>query len=146
MHCLGVWSKCWIATSYNLVAQLVGPPGQKNYRIAWGEAPHTEQFYGRMCRDDNVLYFMNIYSIKWLSVASRHSPPRFPLGQKMREHVQEALVKETVLKDEVAGSEQRGCSLLEEMSVIPRLFGLSYIVREELLSHASTPQSSSHET
>jgi hypothetical protein len=36
-------------------------------------------------------------------------------------------VKETGWNDEVAGHEQRGCSLLEEMSVIPPLFGLSYI-------------------
>ena len=75
-----------------------------------------------MCRDNNVLYFMNIYSSKRLKVASRHSP-RFPLGQKRRKHIQEALVKETVLNDEVEGSEQRGCSLLEEMSVIPPLNG-----------------------
>ena len=34
--------------------------------------------------------------------------PRFPLGQKRREHVQEALVKETVLNDEVESPEQRG--------------------------------------
>ncbi len=53
---------------------------------------------------------MNIYSSKRLKVASRHSPPRFPAEQKGREHVQEALMKETVLNDEVAGSEQRGCS------------------------------------
>ena len=39
-------------------------------------------------------------------MASR--PPRFPLEQKKREHVQEALVKETVLNDEVADPEQRG--------------------------------------
>jgi len=50
---------------------------------------------------------MNIYSSKRLSVASRHSP-RFPLEQKRREHIQEALVKETVLNDGVAGPEQRG--------------------------------------
>jgi hypothetical protein len=50
---------------------------------------------------------MNIYSSKRLRVASRH-PPRFPLGQKRREYVQEALVKETVLNDGVAGPEQRG--------------------------------------
>ena len=59
-------------------------------------------------------------------MASRHSL-RFPLGQKSRKHIQEALVKETVLNNEVEGSEQRGCSLLEEMSVLPPLFGLSYI-------------------
>ena len=53
-------------------------------------------------------------------------PLRFPLGQKRRKHIQEALVKETVLNDEVEGSEQRGCSLLEEMSVIPPIVGLSY--------------------
>ncbi len=50
---------------------------------------------------------MNIYSSKRLSVASRHSP-RFPLEQKRREHIQEALVKETVLNNGVAGTEQRG--------------------------------------
>ncbi len=50
---------------------------------------------------------MNTYSSKRLKVASRHSP-RFPLGQKRRKHIQEALVKETVLNDEVEGSEQRG--------------------------------------
>ena len=50
---------------------------------------------------------MNISSRKRLRVASRH-PPRFPLGQKKREHVQGALVKETVLNDEMAGPEQRG--------------------------------------
>jgi hypothetical protein len=50
---------------------------------------------------------MNIYGSKRLKVASRHSP-RFPLEQKRREHDQEALVKETVLNDEVAGPEQRG--------------------------------------
>ncbi len=49
---------------------------------------------------------MNTYSSKRLKVASRHSP-RFPLGQKRRKHIQEAL-KETVLSDEVEGSEQRG--------------------------------------
>jgi len=32
--------------------------------------------------------------------------PPFSPGQKRQEHVQEALVKETVLNDEVAGSEQ----------------------------------------
>ncbi len=58
-------------------------------------------------RDNNVLYFMNIYSSKRLRVASRHSP-RFPLEQKRREHVQEALVKETGWNDRVAGPEQRG--------------------------------------
>ena len=31
----------------------------------------------------------------------------------------ETLVKETGWNDEVEGSEQRGCSLVEEMSVIP---------------------------
>ena len=50
---------------------------------------------------------MNIYSSKRLRVASRH-PPRFPLGQKRREYVQEALVKETVLNVEVESPEQRG--------------------------------------
>ena len=50
---------------------------------------------------------MNIYSSKRLKVASRRSP-RFPFEQKRREHIQEALVKETVLNDEVVGSEQRG--------------------------------------
>ena len=50
---------------------------------------------------------MNIYSSKRLRVASRHSP-RFPLEQKRREHVQEALVKETGWNDRVAGPEQRG--------------------------------------
>jgi len=70
---------------------------------------------------------MNIYSRKRLKVASRHSP-RFPLGQKSRKHIQEALVKETVLNNEVEGSEQRGCSLLEEMSVLPPFPLLSYIV------------------
>ena len=69
---------------------------------------------------------MNIYSSKRLRVASRHLP-RYPFGQKKRKHIQEALVQETVLNDEVEGSEQRGRSLLEEMSVIPPLFGLSYI-------------------
>jgi hypothetical protein len=49
---------------------------------------------------------MNIYSSKRLKVASRHSP-RFPPEQKRREHVQEALVKETVLNDEVESPEQR---------------------------------------
>src|SRR6266699_2970302 len=34
-------------------------------------------------------------------------PPRFPLWQKRREHVQEALVKETGWNDGVAGREQR---------------------------------------
>jgi hypothetical protein len=77
---------------------------------------------------------MNIYSSKRLKVASRHSPPRFPLGQKRREHIQEALVKETVLNDEVERSEQRGCSLLEELSVIPRFFGLSYIEKGRALA------------
>jgi hypothetical protein len=70
---------------------------------------------------------MNIYSRKRLKVAPRHFP-RFPLGQKRREHVQEALVKETVLNNEVEGSEQRASSLLEEMSVLPPLFELSYIL------------------
>ena len=45
---------------------------------------------------------MNIYSSKRLKVASRHSP-----GQKRRKHIQEALVKETVLNNEIEGSEQR---------------------------------------
>ena len=49
---------------------------------------------------------MNIYSRKRLKVASRHSP-RFPLGQKSRKHIQEALVKETGWNNEVAGHEQR---------------------------------------
>jgi hypothetical protein len=49
---------------------------------------------------------MNIYSSKRLKVISRHSP-RFPLGQKRREHVQEALVKETGWNDEVESPEQR---------------------------------------
>ncbi|HLX55996.1 MAG TPA: hypothetical protein VKR83_03140 [Ktedonobacteraceae bacterium] len=52
--------------------------------------------------------------------------PRFPFGQKRRKQIEEALVKETVLNDEVEGSEQRGGSLLEEMSGIPPLFELSY--------------------
>ena len=68
---------------------------------------------------------MSIYRSKRFSVASRHSP-RFPLEQKWREHIQEALVKETVLNDGVAGPEQRGCSRLEEMSVIPSFWKLSY--------------------
>jgi hypothetical protein len=34
------------------------------------------------------------------------------------------------LNNEVEGSEQRGCSLLEEMSVLPPFFGLSYIEKE----------------
>jgi hypothetical protein len=58
-------------------------------------------------RDNTVLYFMNIYSSQRLKVAFRHSP-RFPLEQKRREHVQEALVKETGWNDGVAGPEQRG--------------------------------------
>jgi hypothetical protein len=60
------------------------------------------------CRDNNVLYFMNIYSSKRLRVASRQSPPRFPLEQKRREYVEEALVKETVLNVEVESPEQLG--------------------------------------
>ncbi len=79
---------------------------------------------------------MSIYSSKRLSVTSRHSP-RFPLEQKWREHIQEALVKETVLNDGVAGPEQRGCSLLEEMSVIPLLFELSNIELESALLEMS---------
>ena len=35
-------------------------------------------------------------------------PRRFLRGQKRRKHIQEALVKETVLNDGVAGPEQRG--------------------------------------
>jgi len=50
---------------------------------------------------------MNISSSKRLRVASRHLP-RFPLGQKRREYVQEALVKETVLNDEVVGLNKEG--------------------------------------
>ena len=57
-------------------------------------------------RNNTVLYCMNIYSSKRLKMASRHSP-QFPLGQKRREHIQEALVKETG-NDGVAGPEQRG--------------------------------------
>ena len=34
--------------------------------------------------------------------------------------------KETGWNDEVAGPEQKGCSLLEKMSVIPPFLGLSY--------------------
>ena len=77
---------------------------------------------------------MKISSSKRLRVASRHSP-RLPLGQKRREHVQEALVKETGWNDEVAGSEQRGCSLLEEMSVIPPISLLCYTERETAIPH-----------
>ena len=62
---------------------------------------------------------MNISSSKRLREWPPDILPRFPLGQKRREHVQEALVKETGLNDGVAGPEQRGCSLLEEMSGIP---------------------------
>jgi len=51
---------------------------------------------------------MNIYSSKRLKVASRHSLTRFPPEQKRREHIQEALMKETVLNDEVENPEQRG--------------------------------------
>ena len=54
--------------------------------------------------------------------------PRFPFGQKRREHAQEAVVKETGCIDGVGGSEQRGCSLLEEVSVIRPLFLLCYTV------------------
>ncbi len=50
---------------------------------------------------------MNISSSKRLKMASRHSPCFLP-EQKRRKHVQEALVKETVLNDEAEGSEQRG--------------------------------------
>ena len=50
---------------------------------------------------------MNIYSSKRLRVVSRHSL-RFPLGQKRREHVQEALVKETGWNDEMAGLNREG--------------------------------------
>ena len=50
---------------------------------------------------------MNIYSRKQLRVASRHSP-RFSLEQKRREHVQEALVKETGCNDGVTDPEQSG--------------------------------------
>jgi hypothetical protein len=35
-----------------------------------------------LSRDNNVLYFMNIYSSKRLKVASRHSPPVFPLSKR----------------------------------------------------------------
>ena len=77
-----------------------------------GGPPWQQHVY----RDNNVLYHTILFC--------------FPFGQKRREHIQEALVKETVLNDEVEGSEQRGCSLLEEMSVILPLFGLSYKEKE----------------
>jgi len=49
---------------------------------------------------------MNIYSRKRLKVTSRHSSPFSP-WENRREHVQEALVKETGWNDGVAGPKQR---------------------------------------
>jgi hypothetical protein len=86
---------------------------------------------------------MNIYSSKRLRVASRHPPPVFPLA-KEAEAYPEALVKETVLNDEVEGSEQRGCSLLEEMSVISPFSRLSYIMLKLILFHGGSYQSLHH--
>jgi hypothetical protein len=45
------------------------------------------------------------------------------------------------VNDGVAGPEQKGCSLLDEMSGIPPLFALCYIEPEVL----SPPQKRSHE-
>ena len=45
----------------------------------------------------------------------------------MWEHVQEALVKGTILNDEVAESEQRGILFIRRVSGIPPLFALSYM-------------------
>jgi hypothetical protein len=56
---------------------------------------------------------------------SRHSP-RFPLEQKKREPVREALLKETGL-NEVESPEQRGVLSVVEVSVIRPFVGLSYI-------------------
>jgi hypothetical protein len=79
-----------------------------------------------------------MFCTSWIFTAGSDSkwPPDIPpflLEQKRRKPVQEALVKETVLNDEVEGSEQRGCSLLEEMSVIPPFFGLSSLKRDTFI-------------
>jgi hypothetical protein len=55
----------------------------------------TTQYYSVLY--NTVLYFMNIASRKRLKEGLRR-PPVFPFEQKRRKHVQEALVKETVLK------------------------------------------------
>jgi len=51
---------------------------------------------------------------------------RFPIEQKRREHVREALVKEIGLNNEVESPEQRGMLSVEEKSVIRPIFRLSY--------------------
>src|SRR5713226_7858568 len=73
-----------------------------------------------LCRDNTVLYLTIIFCTRqYCSVlpeylqqeATQSGLPtfqRFPLEQKRREHVQEALVKETGWNDEVAEPEQRG--------------------------------------
>ena len=53
----------------------------------------------------------------------------------MWEHVQEALVKGTILNDEVAESDQRGVLFIRRVSGIPPISLLSYTERETVISH-----------
>ena len=50
----------------------------------------------------------------------------------MWEHVQEALLKGTILNDEVAESEQRGVLFIRRVSGIPPFSALSYIALDIL--------------
>lgn len=80
-----------------------------------------------------------VQTVKWLP----NIPPVFSFGQKRWKHIQAALVKESVVKDEVEGSEQRGRSLLEEMSVISPIVRLSYTESEIVIPHAEDERSAS---
>jgi hypothetical protein len=64
---------------------------------------------------------MNIYSSKRLKVASRHSPPFSPWA-KEAEAYPRSFGEGNSFEE---GSEQRGCSLLEEMSGLPPIVRLS---------------------
>jgi hypothetical protein len=81
-------------------------------------------------RDNNVLYHTIIFCTSYIFPAVSDSkwppdiPPVFP-WTKEAEAYPRSLVKEMVLNNKVEGPEQRGCSLLQEMSVKPPIVRLS---------------------
>src|SRR6266567_3649621 len=95
----------------------------------------------QVCRDTNVLCHTILFCPSGIFPAVSDSEwppdmlPRFQFGQKRREHIQEALVKETGWNEEMAGTEQRESSLLEEMSVIRPLMKLCNTVSKLMTSN-----------
>ena len=72
-----------------------------------------------------ILSFMNISSRKRLRVASRHPSPVFPWAKEAGA-CSRSFGEGNSFERRDGGSCTEGYSLLEELSVIPPLFGLSY--------------------